>query len=124
MVEDEAVNQAVLTRMLQHMGHRFELAHNGREALEMLRGPERFDGVLLDCLMPVMDGFETAQRIRAGEAGNPSMPLIAVTAAVRDQEVGRCYDVGMDHCLKKPIQAGELARALELFCGPEKAPAS
>jgi CheY-like chemotaxis protein len=118
-VEDHSVNQRLVTRMLEKLGHRPEVAENGVEALAALR--ERpFDLVLMDCQMPEMDGFETTRRLRQGEAGvqNADLPVIALTANAMSGDRERCLAAGMNDYLSKPLQADALDRALRRHAHP------
>jgi CheY-like chemotaxis protein/HPt (histidine-containing phosphotransfer) domain-containing protein len=117
VVEDNAVNQRVLTLQLERAGHSVHLAVNGREALEILKG-QRFDLVLMDLQMPEMDGLRTTQLIRAQErAFGGHVPVIAVTAHNLPEERRRCLAVGMDEYLVKPIRAAELHAAIARVLG-------
>ena len=119
VVEDHSVNQLLVTRMLEKLGHRPEVAENGVEALEALR--ERpFDIVLMDCQMPEMDGFEATRRLRQGEAGgrNQTAPVIALTANAMSGDRERCLAAGMSDYLSKPLQAAALDLALRRHAPP------
>ncbi len=119
VVEDHSVNQRVTLRMLEKLGHRPEVAENGEEALDALR--ERpFDLVLMDCQMPVMDGFEATRRMRRGEAGEgvQGLPVIALTANAMSGDRERCLAAGMDDYLSKPLQAQALDLALRRHAPP------
>jgi CheY-like chemotaxis protein/HPt (histidine-containing phosphotransfer) domain-containing protein len=116
LAEDNPANQRVAMMLLAKMGYRVEVAGNGQLALAAL-AKGAFDAVLMDCQMPVMDGYETTRRIRAGAGGsNPKVPIIALTAYARTEDRARCLDAGMDDYVTKPIRAGELRLALER-CG-------
>ena len=110
VVEDDPVDRLVAVEMLALLGLEATAVDDGRAALERL-GAERFDLVLMDCQMPVMDGFEAtrAWRRREAERGRVRTPIVALTAnaAVGDRE--RCLEAGMDDCATKPIDV----RALE-----------
>lgn len=115
LVEDNEVNQLVAKGLLEEAGVRVEVAGNGQEAYERLLA-ERFDCVLMDVQMPVMDGFETTRRIRA----TPSIAntyIIAMTANVGSEDRERCREAGMNDFAAKPIRLqtlyGVLARALQ-----------
>ena len=118
LVEDNAVNQQVARIILEKQGHTVSLATNGHEALIMLRLLS-VDLILMDCQMPVMDGFEAARRIRLGEAGeqNRSVPIIAMTAHAFVEDRERCYAVGMDAYLTKPVQSGRLSDTIAVWMG-------
>jgi signal transduction histidine kinase/CheY-like chemotaxis protein len=121
VAEDNEVNQRVVSRMLERLGHQVQLAGNGREALERAK-VAAFDIVLMDCQMPEMDGFEATARIRAAltTAGRPRMPILALTANASDADRQRCLDAGMDAHLSKPIKLERLAEALATW-GPTPA---
>jgi len=107
LVEDNAVNQKVATKMLQKFGCVPDVASNGREALEAVQRT-RYDVVLMDCMMPEMDGFAATQAIRADENGERRVPIIAMTASVLQSERERCFQSGMDAYITKPIRADVL----------------
>ncbi len=110
LVEDTPVNQMVGSRMLKKLGHRVELASNGAEAVAAVaRG--RFDVVLMDCLMPEVDGYEATTRIRAAERTG-RIPIVALTASATLEDRERCLAAGMDDFLSKPVKLAELADTL------------
>ena len=108
VVEDNAVNQLVMRRLLEKLGHRVVLAENGQVALE--RSAEKpFDVVLMDCHMPVMDGFDATRHLRSrGYTG----PIYALTAAVTKEDAERCRAVGMDEVITKPVHVERLTQLL------------
>ena len=114
LVEDNAINQILGRTLLQRMGHRVTVANNGQEALDALK-TQAFALILMDCQMPVMDGFEATRRIRAGEAGaeRARVRVVAMTAnaIVGDRE--RCLASGMDDYVAKPIQVPLLKAAID-----------
>ena len=119
LVEDNAVNQRVAQRVLQKLQTDVVTAGNGAEALEQL-ALAAFDAVLMDCQMPVMDGFTAALRIRAAErvAGHGRrLPIIALTANVMSEDRERCLAAGMDAHLGKPLEPAQLADCLALYLG-------
>lgn len=118
LVEDNIINQQVARTILEKQGHQVAMAANGEEALAMLRLLP-FDLVLMDCQMPVMDGFETARRVRDGEAGELSrlLPIIAMTAHAFVEDRDRSYAAGMDDYLTKPVQPAVLAKAIRAWSG-------
>jgi signal transduction histidine kinase/DNA-binding response OmpR family regulator len=114
LVEDNPVNQRVAQRMLQKLAAEVVIANNGAEALERL-AERPFDAVLMDCQMPVMDGFTAARRIRDNEAREGSgkrLPVIALTANVMSEDRELCTAAGMDAHLCKPIVPEQLAECL------------
>ncbi|MGF1450016.1 MAG: response regulator [Opitutales bacterium] len=117
LVEDNPMNRKVASLLLKSMGHRSSFAENGREGLERLR-ENRFDIVLMDLQMPVMDGIEAARRIRQGEAGasRSEIPIVAVTANDSPGNRKLIRDAGIDDCLPKPLKPDYLRTALGRYC--------
>ena len=113
LVEDNPVNQLVGQAMLQTLGLTVLQADDGEQALQVL-ARETVDLVLLDCQMPVLDGYETAHRWRETERlqGRPRLPIIAFTANALSGDVARCFAAGMDGHLSKPFTQQQLAAAL------------
>jgi len=117
LVEDNPVNQRMALHMLRRSGFDAELAENGQVALDKL-AKTRFMLVLMDCSMPVMDGFETTRRIRAIEsATGEHLPIVALTANAMPGDRERCLEAGMDEYLAKPVTADELRAKIEGFTG-------
>ena len=113
VVEDNPVNQFVLTRMLEQAGVGVTLAENGAVALEALAG-RRFDVILMDMQMPVMDGLEATRNIRSGDSPNRTTRIIGLTAAVGPVHERQCIEAGMDDYLPKPVVRAALMNALGL----------
>jgi len=111
LVEDNLINQTVARRMLEHLGHRVHIAANGIEALAAINASS-FDVVLMDCQMPQMDGYEATRRIRASEAGDRRIPIIALTANAMKGDREACLASGMDDFLTKPVRPADLATAI------------
>jgi two-component system sensor histidine kinase/response regulator len=116
LVEDNPVNQRVAQRILQNLGSEVTIANNGAEALERIAAAA-FDAVLMDCQMPVMDGFTATRRIRVLESshGLKRLPIIALTANVMSEDRENCIAAGMDAHLGKPIEPGQLLEVLNRF---------
>lgn len=115
VVEDNPVNQLVAREQLTRIGHRVTVVENGQAALDCI-GDAPFDLVLMDMQMPVMDGIEATQRMRArGEA----LPIIAMTANAMDEDGQRCLDAGMQAVIKKPVNPEELQRTLAHYLGDD-----
>lgn len=102
VVEDNDVNRMVAKQMLKRADIVAEEASGGREALEQL-SRSSYDVVLMDVQMPGMDGLETARAIRAGSAGDPAIPIVAMTAYASEEDEAACYAAGMDAYLSKPL---------------------
>jgi len=114
LVEDNSVNQIVAQTLLEGFSYVVHIACNGQEALEQLESNLPYDLVLMDCQMPIMDGYEATQRIRASKkALNPKIPIIAMTANVMKGDKEKCIQSGMDDYLSKPIDPNELEVVLE-----------
>ncbi len=113
VAEDNRVNQIVAARMLEAEGHSVTLAADGAQAAEALRN-SRFDLVLMDVHMPVMDGLRATEEIRAWErhSGAPPTKIVALTAGVMNEERARCLVAGMDAFLPKPLTRESLLAAL------------
>ena len=118
IVEDNAINQLVTRGMLLKLGYRVRTADNGAEALELLRS-ETVDAVLLDCQMPVMDGFATCRALRA-LPGCAELPVLAITAHSHSGDRERCLAAGMSDYLAKPVKFDELRVLLHdwVLCRP------
>ena len=111
LVEDNPVNQLVATRMLQLEGCEVDLAADGAEAL--VRAAARsYDLILMDCHMPVMDGFEATRRLHVQLDAATRPPILALTASILDEDRELCRQAGMDAALAKPLQRTALAAAL------------
>jgi len=111
--DDSPVNRLVLTRMLERFGCVVRGASNGEEAVRIFR-QERFDIVLMDCEMPVLDGYEATRQIRvlpAGDSGHT--PIVAITAHAMTGDAEKCRSAGMDGYLTKPLSLGALERELQ-----------
>jgi CheY-like chemotaxis protein len=128
LAEDNVVNQKLAVRLLEKRGHTVRVVGNGLEALKALFGegtspePGSFDVVLMDVMMPEMDGLETTTVIRNREKGSGRhIPVIAMTAHAMKGDRERCLEAGMDGYISKPLQPGELFDTVErlgrLACG-------
>ncbi|HEY6346613.1 MAG TPA: response regulator [Bryobacteraceae bacterium] len=117
VVEDNAVNQKVAVMMLSKLGVRADVAGNGREGLEMLQ-MRSYDVVFMDCQMPEMNGYEATGYIRRLEGSGNRVPVVAMTATAIEGSRERCLEHGMDDFISKPVQIGELRRALAAWLQP------
>jgi len=114
VVEDHPTNQKVIVLRLQKLGCTIDVAHNGLEAVEATENIS-FDAILMDCQMPVMDGFQATAKIRA--RGGQRVPIIALTANAMDGERERCLEADMDDYLSKPVRIEELFNKLQFWIG-------
>jgi PAS domain S-box-containing protein len=111
VAEDNAINQMVATEFLAALGYHVDVAHNGQEAVEMATAGA-YRAVLMDCQMPVMDGYQATRELRAGERRGTHLPIIAMTAGALAADRQRCLDAGMDDCITKPVDPFELKQLL------------
>ncbi|MBX9459309.1 MAG: response regulator [Rhizobium sp.] len=111
LVEDNAVNQQVAVRFLDHLGQDVLTAENGAVAVDMA-AETAFDLILMDMQMPVLDGIEATRRIRAGTGKSRRSPIIAMTANASDDDTHRCVDAGMDGFQSKPVSMDKLRRVI------------
>ncbi|MDR2839499.1 MAG: response regulator [Azonexus sp.] len=107
LVDDNELNQELVLELLNKAGVEAVLAKNGQEALDILSRDDRFDGVLMDCQMPVMDGYMTTQEIRKNPAWE-KLPIIAMTASAMSGDREKVLGVGMNDHIAKPLDIGEM----------------
>jgi signal transduction histidine kinase/ActR/RegA family two-component response regulator len=115
VVEDNPVNQKVTLALLQKLGFEVDSADNGEEAIQSVQQNHRgYDVILMDCQMPLMDGYEATRRIREWEYGNgqAGVPIIALTADVSLETEQLCRDTGMNDYLAKPVRRETLREVL------------
>ena len=113
VVDDNQNVRITVGSMLAKLGYTVGDASSGRYAVNLL-AEERFDLVLLDCLMPELDGYQTARLIRQGESGR-SIPLIAVTAYGVKSDREKCLAAGMDDYITKPFEMDELIKEVKVL---------
>lgn len=105
VVEDNQVNQVVITAMLKKLGYEIELAGDGKQALDKIEAGNVFELILMDCQMPIMNGYEATAAIRKFEEGkNRHSPIIALTANAFRETKESCFECGMDDFATKPIK--------------------
>lgn len=119
VVEDNEVNQLVARATVGKFGYAVDVVSNGAEAVDATEAT-RYAAVLMDCHMPVMDGFEATRVIRS-RGGMHRLPIIAMTAGALDGDRERCLAAGMDDYLAKPVDAAALEAALARWV-PEQVP--
>lgn len=101
LVEDEEINQEILIELLKESNIKISLANHGKQALETLES-KQFDMILMDCMMPIMDGYEATRKIREQEQFK-SLPIIAISANAMKHDIEECIKVGMNDHIAKPI---------------------
>jgi CheY-like chemotaxis protein len=123
LVEDDAINQMVVEAMLTRLGCEVDVAEDGAAACTAAAGM-RYDMILMDCHMPVMDGFEATHRIRDEQAQHrtPRTPIVALTADALTGDRERCLQAGMDDYITKPVSSATLAAVVERWTGRKTAP--
>jgi signal transduction histidine kinase/CheY-like chemotaxis protein len=111
VVDDNPINQRVATRSLQKLGCRVDTAANGEEAVDAaLRTPYAL--ILMDCQMPLMDGYEATRQLRARQDGSARTAIVAMTAGARAEDREACLACGMDDYLSKPFTLADLQRVV------------
>ncbi|MBN1297536.1 response regulator [bacterium] len=114
IVEDNAINQRVVTSILQKNNLQSDLVCNGAEALAAIT-EKQYDLILMDCQMPVLDGYEATRQIRIFEkqTGNRRTPVIALTAHAIKGDREKCLAAGMDDYLSKPFTPADLVSIVD-----------
>ena len=112
LAEDNPVNQKVAQLTLQRLGYDVDVVSDGAQALAALASGS-YDAVLMDCQMPVMDGFAATQELRLREVAGRHTPVIALTASAMASDRERCLEAGMDDYVSKPIRSEDLAVVLQ-----------
>ncbi len=121
IVEDNPINQRVAVILITKLGFIADVANDGSEALNMVRDQD-YTLILMDCQMPVMDGFEATKAIRALETPIAQVPIIAVTANVMEGQRDKCLAAGMNDYLPKPINKEVLGKAVDRWIPPTTPP--
>jgi len=111
LVEDNVINQKVALKMLSNVGHSVKVADNGQEAIDKFR-KEKFDLILMDIEMPLVDGYEATRVIREMEAEHSRTPIIAMTAHAFERDCKRCLDIGMNDYISKPVNTRKLIKII------------
>lgn len=118
LVEDNATNQLVAKGLLEQIGVHVDMVSNGLECVQLLER-ERYDAILMDCQMPVMDGYEATRMIRSPHSNvlHHDTPIIAMTANAMQEDRRKCLDVGMDDYIAKPVDTEKLRKAIVRWVG-------
>ena len=115
VAEDNTLNAEVVIKILETLGVHAELARDGEEAVQMYEnnGPYHFQAVLMDVMMPIMDGLEATKAIRRSSLqDSKTIPIVALTADIEPSNEQRCFEAGMNACLRKPIDTAQLFSTL------------
>lgn len=122
LVEDNPVNQMIAKKMLERLSLTYQLAENGEQALELMQGSQDFSLLLMDCQMPVMDGYTATRAIRQYENENQQAhtPIIAMTANTMQNDRDACLQAGMDDYIAKPVVQDALQQVLARWLGAAK----
>ena len=119
IVDDNEMNLLVLGQTLEKWNVNYETAYNGKEALE-LASHNKYDVILMDLMMPVMDGYECVQHIRELKSNLSKVPIVALSASVSNEVVKLVVDARMDDYLCKPFDPVDLYRKLLLYCNKSR----
>jgi CheY-like chemotaxis protein len=114
LIEDNFINQEVAKGALDDLGYNTVVANHGEEALQILNTSQVFSAILMDCQMPVMEGYQTTKNIRNGRGGKDAIniPIIAMTANAMKGDKEKCIDAGMNDYLTKPLNMSDLEQKL------------
>jgi two-component system sensor histidine kinase/response regulator len=118
VVEDSLVNQMIAREILETIGCSVNIAENGQKAVDMFTNAA-YDLVLMDCQMPIMDGYEASKKIKSSKKGKQT-PVIAMTANAMPEDCKKCFDAGMDDFLSKPANSKSISAMLNKWLPPEK----
>lgn len=117
VVEDNEINQLVAVGVLNQYGYPVDVANNGQEALAKTAETD-YELILMDVLMPVMDGYDTTRELRRREGGTRHIPIVAMTAIAQQADRDRCLEAGMDDYIAKPFTPADLAAVLARWLPP------
>ncbi len=112
LVDDNVINRKVALGILKKLGFSADCATNGEEAVKAY-GEGHYDLILMDCMMPVLDGYQATEKIRSLEQGQSHIPIIAMTANAMEGDRQRCLESGMDDYVVKPVKAQKLEEAIQ-----------
>ena len=114
VAEDNELNREIAVYLLQEAGAMVDQAADGKEAVEMFAAsaPGTYDAVLMDVMMPELDGLSATRAIRGMDRPDAQLPIIAMTANLFDEDVAACLAAGMDEHIPKPLEAGQMIRTI------------
>jgi CheY-like chemotaxis protein len=112
LVEDILPNQIITTKMLERCGIKVEVAINGKQAIQKY-GAVNFDLILMDCRMPIFDGYDATKTIRKLESVGTRIPIIALTANASTEDKKLCQQAGMDDIITKPFKRDDLLHCIQ-----------
>ena len=112
LAEDNLVNQKVARGTLEKLGYKVDIAANGAEAVAAWE-TGRYHLILMDCQMPIMDGYQASREIRSREAGRSRIPIVALTADAMNGAQEQCLNAGMDDYLTKPLDRERLSESID-----------
>lgn len=117
IVEDNLMNQKIAGFFLDKADFEYTVVNNGQEAVDVISQGAEYSAILMDCMMPVMDGLTATKKIREWEKVNkkPPVPIVALTASVLDEDVVKCFEAGMDAYLPKPYKSEQLYEVFDKF---------
>lgn len=117
IVDDYVLNIVLAQKMLSSFKMEMTKACNGLEACDMLRNGYEPDIMILDLMMPIMDGYQVLEEIRSGKAGNKDLPIIVMSALNRDEDIDRAMSLGANDFVTKPIIMNRLVNAVKAALG-------
>ncbi len=117
VAEDMPVNQMIIGEFLHAASCSFDIANNGKQAVDLF-SKKRYDLVLMDCQMPIMDGYAATREIRLAQSGKRHTPVIALTAGGSEEDLAECAKAGIDKVLQKPFKQADITAVLDEFTHP------
>jgi two-component system, sensor histidine kinase and response regulator len=113
-VDDDLLTQRMMGLVLSGEGYLYDFASTGEEAIKAVQS-QHYDLILMDLQMPIMDGYEATRKIRAWEAGNGHLPIVALTAMMFEDDNHQCYEAGMDGYIIKPFNNAQLYQIIDSY---------